>query len=175
MEVVNGIIVTHEAPGRWFVHRQIRGGVLVDGQIVPDPIVERRPVYADIAGVETVVDHEDVVIGYETPEAIGGYRVSFNPDVEGGDTAEIALRVWTEAQNTPAEPDPVPRWYVSRLVVVDRLEAAGKRIAAKQALSADDYQQDRWNAATEIASDDAGVRALLTSVGADPDQILAPT
>ena len=72
-----------------------------------------------------------------------------------------------ERQNAP------PTIYVSKLAIVERLEAAGLRTAMKTALAADDYQQDRWNAAIGIDPDDPVVRQLLTSVGANLDVILA--
>ena len=72
-----------------------------------------------------------------------------------------------------AQQNTAPTVYIPKLVIVERLEAAGLRAAAKTALAADDYQQDRWNAATAIDPNDQAVRQLLTSVGADLDVILA--
>jgi hypothetical protein len=69
---------------------------------------------------------------------------------------------------------PPPPVYVSRLTVVDRLIAAGKLADALAALASDPVIEARWNAATEIATDDPTARALLAAVGADPDVILAP-
>ena len=62
---------------------------------------------------------------------------------------------------------------VSKLTIVDRLEAAGLRTAAKAALSANEYQKDRWDSAAVIRSDDQTVRTLLISIDANPDDILA--
>ena len=96
----------------------------------------------------------------------------YSPHSNGDPDAALAVYMRGLQPFVPP-PDPAPtRWYVPRLLVVERLEVAGLRVAAKQALAMDDYQKDRWDAATEIASDDAGVRALLTQIGADPDVIL---
>ena len=79
----------------------------------------------------------------------------------------VAYQAMVEAEFTPTN-------YIPKLVIVERLEAAGIRAAAKAALAADDYQQDRWDAATQIDPNDAGVRTILTAAGADLDVILAP-
>ena len=64
--------------------------------------------------------------------------------------------------------------FIPKLIIVERLEAAGIRAAAKTALAADDLQQDRWDAATEIDPNDPAVIQILTSIGADLGVILAP-
>ena len=74
----------------------------------------------------------------------------------------------------PYEPPPAAPYEVSKLAIVDRLEVAGLRAAAKAALAQDGLRQDRWDNSVAIRSDDADVRALLTAIGADPDVILAP-
>lgn len=62
--------------------------------------------------------------------------------------------------------------YISKLAVVDRLEAIGERETVKAALAQNPYMLDRWDAATEISIADEQVRNLLTSCGIDPDLIL---
>ena len=63
------------------------------------------------------------------------------------------------------------KFYVSKLNIVERLETIGKRNIVKAALAQDAYQQDRWDAAIEIASDDTGVIALLQACGLTSEQI----
>lgn len=71
------------------------------------------------------------------------------------------------------EPPPPPH-LVPKLLVVERLAAAGRLATARQALNAaDDLTRERWDAAKEIASDDTQVRGFLTAIGTDPDVILA--
>lgn len=66
------------------------------------------------------------------------------------------------------------RYLVPKLVVVDRLIAAGKLAAAVAALAgASLATQQRWAAAGQIYSDDPDALALLAAIGADPDAILA--
>ena len=80
----------------------------------------------------------------------------------------------------PAIPLPV---LVSKLLVVERIGAAGKLRDARAALKIsrpDDELSDaelllreRWEAASTIAQDDAQVRGFLTALALDPDVILA--
>jgi hypothetical protein len=93
--------------------------------------------------------------------------------------AEIAARAAEEAAFVP----PAPRWDVPKLVVIDRLRAAGKLRLAYMALRlqapVEDLSDDelalreRWNAARDLASDDADARAFFTAIGADAAEILA--
>lgn len=63
---------------------------------------------------------------------------------------------------------------VSKITILKRLDAFGFYTAARQALlQQDQLTQDLWNAAQVIRSNDRVVRTLLTSIGADPEQILA--
>ena len=55
--------------------------------------------------------------------------------------------------------------YISKLTVVDRLIALGKLSDALTALNSDATKKVRWDAATEIATDDADVIAVLTAIG----------
>ncbi len=62
-----------------------------------------------------------------------------------------------------------------RSIIVDRLHAAGKLIAAREMLDAADlYTRERWNAREAIYADDPTAIALLQAIGADPEAILAP-
>jgi len=83
--------------------------------------------------------------------------------------AEIA-----EFEASRPAPLPAPPRYVPKLLIVDRLIAAGQADAALAALAADPITKLRWDAAVEIAADDPSARALLAGIGADPDVILAP-
>lgn len=84
---------------------------------------------------------------------------------------------WLAAGNTPdpADPPPPAPVYIPRLIIVDRLIAAGKLTEALAAVAADPVTEARWNAAVEIAVDDPTARALCVSLDLDPDVILAPT
>jgi hypothetical protein len=60
-------------------------------------------------------------------------------------------------------------------VIVDRLQADGKLVAARAALDAADlYTRERWNNRDAIYADDPAALALLNAIGADPLAILAP-
>ena len=81
----------------------------------------------------------------------------------------------------PATPLPV---LVAKLVVVERIGAAGKLRDARAALKigrpdgeltdAELLLRERWEAASMIAPDDAQVRSFVTALALDPDVILAP-
>ena len=93
------------------------------------------------------------------------------------DTAEIGWSYVDGAFIAPPapEPEPPPRRYVRKLLILDRLSDAGLFDAAFAALGGPgEVGYERWQAASEIAADDAQVRGLLTAIGADPDVILAP-
>ena len=189
--IIDGVIVCpvltdgadpQPIPRQWKVHCVLRDGDIAEGEIISRHVIEQWPVAeaAEIRGEYVMVPILDdvghrvtqsVVVGQTAWSITGGQEVVIGGKRE--DTPESALAVWEEAQNAPPEPASPTRWMVPKLAVVERLETAGLRIAAKQALAQDDYQQDRWDAATEIASDDQAVRALLTGIGADPDAILA--
>lgn len=82
----------------------------------------------------------------------------------------------------PPEPVPLP-WLVSKVTVVERLDAAGKLRAVRAALKlgladallsdAELLTRDRWDGAIHIASNDTDVRALLARVQVDANAILA--
>lgn len=93
--------------------------------------------------------------------------------------AEIAARAAEEA----AYVAPPKRWDVPKLVVIERLRAAGLlrvaylalRLEAPVANLTDDELalRERWNAARDLGSDDADAIAFFRAIGADPDVMLA--
>ncbi len=84
----------------------------------------------------------------------------------------------------PPEPAIPPPVLVPKLVVVERIGAAGKLRDARAALKigrpdadltdSELLLRERWEAASTIAQDDAQVRSFLTALALDPDVILAP-
>lgn len=82
---------------------------------------------------------------------------------------------WEASPEPAPEPPPPPtRWDVRKLLIIDRLSAAGLFSAAMSALGGPGaLAYERWSAAAVIDSDDAEVRGLLTAIGADPDAILS--
>jgi hypothetical protein len=92
---------------------------------------------------------------------------------------EIAARAAEEA----AYVAPPKRWDVPKLLVIDRLRAAGLLRLAYMALQLDTpvanltddelALRERWNAARDLGSDDADARAFFSAIGADADVILA--
>lgn len=79
---------------------------------------------------------------------------------------------WVESPEPP--PQPPTRWEVRKLLIIDRLSAAGLFDAAMAALGGPGaLAYERWSAASVIDSDDAEVRGLLSAIGGDPDTILA--
>jgi hypothetical protein len=73
-----------------------------------------------------------------------------------------------------APPPPVLPWRTSKARIIDRLHAAGKLIAALDAVEADRVLKARWDAASAIMSDDADFRAFMAAIGVDADAMLAP-
>ena len=83
----------------------------------------------------------------------------------------------------PADPGLAPPPLIPKLLVVERIGAAGKLRDARAALKIgrpDDELSDaelllreRWEAAATIAQDDAQLRGFLATLGLDPDAILA--
>jgi hypothetical protein len=67
------------------------------------------------------------------------------------------------------------RILVPKHVIVDRLQAVRKLDAARATLDAADlYTRERWNTREAIYADDEAAIALLSAIGADPSEILAP-
>lgn len=76
----------------------------------------------------------------------------------------------------PGLVNPRARRKVLKSVVVARLISAGKIGAAKAALESSPAAFARWFASDRPAVyfDDPDALALLSAIGADPDQIMAP-
>lgn len=87
--------------------------------------------------------------------------------VTNGTAAAIEFAAWLAAGNTPdaADPEPIAATYIPKLVIVDRLIVLNKLADALTALNSDATKKARWDAATEIAVDDADVIAVLTAIG----------
>lgn len=67
------------------------------------------------------------------------------------------------------------RVLIPSSVIVDRLQQDGLLEKARAALDAAPlYARERWNTRTAIYADDPDTIALLKSIGADPQKILAP-
>ena len=66
-----------------------------------------------------------------------------------------------------------PPWMVPKLRAVERIIAAGLANAMVAALAADPVAKLRFDAAVELRSDDAQIRAFLAAIGANADQVLA--
>ena len=62
---------------------------------------------------------------------------------------------------------------VLKLLIVNRIIAAGKAARFKQALAAAPNGPERWNARDSIPAGHPGFRNLLTGIGLAPDTILA--
>lgn len=76
-------------------------------------------------------------------------------------------------QIKPYVPKAIPRLVLKR-TIVDRLHLAGKLELARAALDAAPlYTRERWNVRDSVYSDDPDTIALLTSIGADVNAILA--
>ena len=69
------------------------------------------------------------------------------------------------------DPAAVPR-HIPKLVLIDRLHAAGLFDAALAALTADPLTYERWQASTSVDPADAEMRALLAAIGGDVDALL---
>lgn len=106
--------------------------------------------------------------------AVGLFRVNYQTPPEGK----------TDAGNHRLEdqnglPVMVQDWItarrlVSKSIIVDRLQLAGKLGDARAALDAAPLVlRERWNAISGVYADDADTIALLKAIGADPTVILA--
>ncbi len=114
-----------------------------------------------------------------------GYAVTPDDDVSArpAEVRDICANHWTEDviarwaawKAANASPPEVPdRWEVRKMLVVERLIAAGKAGPLRALLDGlPDALRLRWDTATMIASDDADVRAAITALSEDPDEILA--
>ena len=115
-----------------------------------------------------------------------GYAVTPDDDVSSrpDEVQERCAAHWTDevmarwaawkAANAPPPPEVPDRWEVRKMLVVERLIAAGKAGPLRALLDGlPDALRLRWDTATMIASDDSDVRAAVAALGEDPDQILA--
>ena len=62
--------------------------------------------------------------------------------------------------------------YIPKLIIIDRLIALDKLPDALAVLNSDATKKARWDAATEIATDDSDVIMVLAAIGIDPDAVL---
>jgi|GEM_PF-6174066 len=62
---------------------------------------------------------------------------------------------------------------ISKLDLINRLEAINKFQDALEILKSDDLLYEKWSAATEIKTNDKNARGLLQNLGLDPAAILA--
>jgi len=76
---------------------------------------------------------------------------------------------WDVLQATPA-----PAARLPKILVIDRLETAGKFTAALAALQANALTYERWSASSSVDPLNPEVIALLDAIGADKTVILAP-
>ena len=90
-----------------------------------------------------------------------------------GDDGQPLLDKWTTQGNIKTDTDDIIR-YVRKVLILERLEAENLKDETLAALKSDEWLHEKWSAATEIDSADAQVRAMLTEIGADPDEILKP-
>ena len=72
------------------------------------------------------------------------------------------------------DPEPEDPYDIRKITIIERLEEAGKLEAAITALRRNNVLYEKWNAVASISSDDPRTTALLISIGADLDVILAP-
>lgn len=71
------------------------------------------------------------------------------------------------------DPAAVPR-RIPKLVLIERLAAAGLFEAALAALKADPLQYERWQASQIVDPENPEVRGLLAAIGGDVETLLAP-
>jgi hypothetical protein len=119
--------------------------------------------------------HEQIVA------AIVGLCPGAEWSVSGDSYAGINWLDTTKTKPTEAElaayvpPAPEPR-LVPKRTIIDRLNTAGKLVAAMQALAAADlYTQQRWISRDSIYFNDPTCLAVMQAIGADPAVIMAPT
>ncbi len=80
-------------------------------------------------------------------------------------------------QNKPIVPklfDPAAQARrIPKLVLIDRLQAAGLFEAALTVLKSNPLRYERWQASTSVDPQSEDVQALLTAIGSDVDEVLA--
>ena len=102
----------------------------------------------------------------------GIYAIAIPADENNKDYQDY--QEWLAAGNTPeaADPEPETTAYIPKLTIIDRLIALGKLAGALAALNSDATKKARWDAATEIATEDPDVIMVLAAIGIDPDAVL---
>jgi hypothetical protein len=117
---------------------------------------------------------------YKATQGTSIFRVSdcATIPVDPGNRDYQDYLAWVAKGNVadPADVPIVPRRLVPKSTIIDRLNAAGKLVAASAALNANLYTRERWYAPDRPAvyADDPEVLALLAAIGADPAVVLAP-
>lgn len=104
--------------------------------------------------------------------ADGNYKTLIPADENNEDYQ--AYLTWIAAGNTAdaADAEAGITTYVSKLTIVDRLIALEKLSDALTALNSDATKKARWDASTEIDTEDEQVKSLLTACGIDPKDVL---
>ncbi len=62
---------------------------------------------------------------------------------------------------------------ISKIDLINRLEAMNKFQEALQILKSDDLLYEKWSASSEIKTNDTNARNLLETLGLDPDKMLS--
>lgn len=113
-------------------------------------------------------------------EALSSRGIEFNMiGPEPKNEAEYLERVTAHVGTLPdwatisAEAEALNYHTVSKITVINRLDAENKFEAALAALKTDDKLYEKWSAVSEIRSNDANAIALFTAIGCDPNEILA--
>lgn len=108
---------------------------------------------------------------------LGGWQGPAAPPagaIEVPSPPDHATQAWSGTDWNVA-PASVLRYLVPKLLIVERLHAAGKLTDAVAALAASSLVvQQRWAAATAIYNDDVDAHALVSAIGANTATILAP-
>ena len=81
------------------------------------------------------------------------------------------LKDQTDVEAT--DPANQPFHTVSKITVINRLEALNKFDAALSVLKQDDHLYEKWSAVSHLRSNDSNAIALFTAIGCDPTVILA--
>lgn len=106
-----------------------------------------------------------------------GRSVVFRAGGEGEDDIVVDTPNWRDmtpqeiADRDAAKAEVERRRLVPKLLIVQRLIAAGKAAKFKQALTG--AALEKWQARMYVPAGHVGLRNLLTNIGADPDAILA--
>lgn len=87
-------------------------------------------------------------------------------------------QAWLAVGNTPDPADPLPEpdpRLVRKSLIIDRLYAMGKLDDAYAALQAAPlYDRQRWESRNAVYFNDPTMLAVLATIGADADVVMAP-